>query len=464
MLFCAISFAQSASDIVSGQVVKLDKLIEKGFARYNKKYEAKKEQFLKDLVTEDSLLRSRLSTDSIHFNSSRYLNNLQRLQDSLYISDNVADRYVGRLDSLDQFTHIADSLGIGSGKLKSDLASYRHHLKEQIHVSNTLKQYDAYLNKLDLSRISDKSQLKQVENLLGDIRQSIGKYNVSTDQLRQRFLNARQLTKHLTKLCSNIPNLNKYIQQYGTYARLYGNAQNGRGALTEALSKRLQTSEKVFSQIQNSLGGSLKEKEDLLRGRFSKAQEQVKAARQQTDSAFSELKSITSKDSTVKQSRNPEPVGKRLEYNFNSSLYSIRRFDVGNVQDLGINIGYKFSHRLVTGLGLTYKFNTGSNFFKFDFHHESITGRVFSEYKMFSSGKSHKILKDIWGRSEVEASGLDRSLQTEAGNNRIIYNGSLGLNYKPSLLKKYQLQVLYKIPFSTIPANEKIVIRFGVNL
>ena len=464
MLFCTYSSAQGSSDIVSGQMAKLDKLIAKGFERYSKKYEARKERFLKELTIKDSLLRSRLNKDSINFNSSKSLNNLNRLNDSLYISETVRDRYVGRLDSLDQFTHIADSLGIGNEKLKSQLASYRHHLKEQAHIGSALEKYESSLNNLDLSRITDKMEFKQVEGLLGDIRQSIGKYNLSSEQLRQRFLNAGQLTRHLTKLCSNIPNLDKYIRQYGTYARLYGNVQNGSGVLTEALSSRLQTSDKVFSQIQSTLGGSLKEKEDLLRGKFSSAQNQVKAAREQADSAISDLKSITGKDNTAKQAKSREPIGKRFEYNFNSSLYSIKRLDVGNVQDLGFNVGYKLSPRFVTGLGATYKFNTGPNFFKFDFHHESLTGRLFSEYKAFNGGKAHKILKDIWGRGEVEGSGLDKSLQTEASNKRIIYSGSVGLNYKPSILKKYQLQILYKIPFSTIPANERIVIRFGVNL
>lgn len=464
ILLSAFVHAQSSTDIVSGQLAKLDKLIEKGFARYSKKYEVKKERFLKELSAKDSLLRSRLRTDSIPFNSNKYINNLHRLQDSLYISESIADRYEGRLDSLDQFSHIADSLGISSQKLKSELASYRHHLKEQVHISNTLKKYESGLNNLDLSRITDKNQLRQVENLLSDIKQSIGSYQVSGARLRQRFLNTRQLTKHLTRLSSNIPNLDKYIQQYGTYARLYGNVQNGSGVLTEALSNRLQSSEKVFSQIQSTLGGSLKDKEALLRGKLSGAQGQVKTIRQKADSVVSEYKTITGKDSTAKQAKSREPIGKRFEYNFNSSLYSIRRLDVGNVQDLGINIGYKLSRRFVTGGGITYKFNTGQNFFKFDFRHESLTGRLFSEYRTFNGGKTHKILKDIWGRAEIESSGLDRSLQTASATKKLIYNGSIGINYKPSVLKKYQLQVLYKIPFSTIPANEKIVIRFGVNL
>lgn len=268
-------------------------------------------------------------------------------------------------------------------------------------------------------------------------------------------------------LLNQLPAFKSFWQQNSQLASLFGSPGEPGMAATE-----LQTRQLLTRELRQRLEAAGVNPQQLLQQKIGTAQRELQALKQKADDLVTtspgnnttEIPAYKHDDLTTKS------LLKRLEWGWNlqSNIDPVQNTGgLPSTYDLAAMAGYRVNDRLITGVGLAYKFSPGSSWKHLNFSHEGMGLRSFLEWKMADPKKgSHSLFSNTWLYGGYEFNyykNIDNlpDQQKDAWQPMMLIGLSKKIKFKS---KSTAMQILWT-PKSKhrLPGDQQIIFRSGYN-
>ncbi|HSC54261.1 MAG TPA: hypothetical protein VLC98_11585 [Phnomibacter sp.] len=373
---------------------------------------------------------------------------LQRL-DSLKGMLKFLDQDINNIPALQSLAAMKARLGI-TQEYQQQLDEKMSYWKQLLTVEGLTDKYlPASFKKLQSEVLAYKSQVAQWKETLND---------------------PAKMETGMLKLLNKLPAFQKFMQQNGELARLFGSPNTGAGGVGTASMAGLQTMQGMQQLLQQRFGGQAQQM----------VQQQLQAGMGQMNQIQSGLQNgLNNVLNTIPQGGawgntqlspyqqeqadlKAQPLGKHFEFGWNLQTGSLMRAAPSST-DLGLSLGYKINPKSVIGIGVAYKFSLGS-WDKIEFHHEGVGLRSFIDWRI--SPPKAKIFANMWISGGFEMNYWQRIANlSQLKSLAWQQSGLVGLTKKVKTGKKtMKMQLLWDFLNSSSSAeNIPIQFRIGYN-
>jgi hypothetical protein len=293
-------------------------------------------------------------------------------------------------------------------------------------------------------------------------------YGQQINEIKASLTDPAKIEATVIKYLKKIPAFNKFIQQNGQLAQIFGSSTTTPVVGTGTLAG-LQTTASLQQQLQSRLGTTANSGFNPQQFLNTRMQAATNAMQQQKTKAQNIFKNLVTKymppsltpsssddimPNFTPNGQKTKPFLKRLEKSFNFQTTQ-RNGYYPSANDIGLSLGYKLNDKSVIGIGLAYKFGIGQNIQKLKWSSEGISLRTYADIK--------------WRGNWWLTGGYEQNYWQRFGNIATLKNaawvktGLLGLSKKIARGKKeIKVQLLYDF---LQPYNGKLplVFRWGKN-
>ncbi|HSC54489.1 MAG TPA: hypothetical protein VLC98_12740 [Phnomibacter sp.] len=311
---------------------------------------------------------------------------LQRL-DSLKGMLKFLDQDINNIPALQSLAAMKARLGV-TQEYQQMLDEKMSYWKQMLSVKGLTDKYlPASFKKLQTEVLAYKSQVAQWKETLND---------------------PAKMETEMLKLLNKLPAFQKFMQQNGELARLFGGGVGASGTSGVPI-PGLQTTQSVMSQLQQRMGGG-PQAQQFLQQQIQQGMDQLSQQQQMMD-PLAQIKeqaaglvdkvmqggalgntAITPAQQEKAQLKS-KSFGQRLEFGWNLQN-AMHKQDFPAIRDVGISLGYKLNPRSVVGVGVAYKFALGESWKHIEWTHEGVGLRSFLDWRIAKAGS--KLLKGFW--------------------------------------------------------------------
>jgi hypothetical protein len=352
----------------------------------------------------------------------------------------------------------------GDKKELMELESQLESLKESLSRSEYLKTFSGERQSF-LTQYLEKCEnipAKYKDKFLGEYSKQLAIYINRIEEWRKEINDPAKYEKIALLALNKLPAFKSFMQESGELSRLFGSPSSvvpniaglqTRQSLIQGLQQRYGThfnAQQIVGQQLATAQGELnkaKEKlEDLKTGEISNGHASIE-------------------ENTSHNTQKGKPFIKRLEYGINLQTGIRADFDFPAVNDLAILLGYKVNDRLVTGMGVAYKFGLGQGWKNISYSHEGIGIRSYLDYKISAINKGPKVLfSNLWLSGGYEQNYYQRFAGFESLKS-LAWQGSglIGISKKIQQGKKqFKMQVLWDfLSYKPSHLSQAIIFRLG---
>lgn len=379
-------------------------------------------------------------------------------------ADGAAVPYIPRLDSLQCLVNFLGAGQEGKGNLAKALKNV-DGLKSDWLRGESIKSFLA-------ERGMILKNLQEQYPQLGNIKGAATKYSKEIAYYKDRLSNWKEeLNKPANweatalKALNKAPVFQRFMRENSQLASLFGVQTNGTPDMAAIAMNGMQTRAGLQTLLQDRLGPAAANLEQQLATQaaapgtgFTDIRNKITSLR----SAGMMEDDASAMPSSGKNSQRTKPFLKRLEYGFDLQTGKRSAYQFPASNDLAVSLGYRLNNRLVTGIGVAYKFSLGEAWNKLNLTHDGIGLRSYLDWKLTAAGKGSSVLfgniwlsggmeQNYWARFESIAALRSLAWQT---------SGLVGVSKKISYRKKTaKLQLLWD--FLHPAGNRSVVFRWG---
>jgi hypothetical protein len=477
-LFIFCLFGHSQADTVTAK-------LRRQVADLNKAAKAEAEQMSEKMQTQTARLQQKMAkyerklakafqqSDSLHQQVQQYMAkadpeywlNKLKANDSL-LSALGTGPYVKRLDSLTGMLKFLDQDVKNIPALQSLAA-----MKARLGVTQDYQQL------LD-EKMGYWTQLLRVEGLAGKylpasfkkLQTEVLAYKSQIAQWKETLNDSEKMEKEMLKWLNKLPAFQKFMQQNGELARLFGTPNTGAaGAAGTASLAGLQTMQGMQQLLQQRFGGG-QQAQQMLQQQLQSGMGQMSQLQNGLQNSLNNIINTVQQGGALGNTAlspyqqeqadlKAKPLGKRLEIGWNLQTGSLIR-SAPTSTDLGLSLGYKLNPKSVIGVGLAYKFSLGS-WDKIEFHHEGFGLRSFIDWRI--SPPKAKLFANMWISGGFEMNYWQRlSNLNQVQDLAWQKSGLIGLTKSVKTKKgTMKIQFLYQVIGMTNGSDFPIVFRYG---
>ena len=462
---CATSKAQTDSTLQQLQQVpvKYIRQVDKKIDQYNNRITSKTEKTLTKLSRWENKIKSLLEKANPAAAQRLFGNNQLTFTSALEKYKNGEAVIAEQKARYDAYTD----------KLTSSL-SYLEKQKENINAKliapiKDAKQKADSLNKQEANTEAMEQFIKERRKQLIDqsvqyignskYLQKISKenyYYVETlKNYKELFRDKKKAEEAALTILNKIPAFEKFIQQNGMLAKLFG-APSAGGAVANLAG--LQTRASVNALIQNQIAAGGPNAQEQIMQNIQNAQAELSKLKDKilqgggssTNDELPDFKPQQTKTQTFKQRLE---FGNNFQFSKNNSLVPTRA-------DIGLSLGYKLNDKSVIGIGASYKMGMGS-IDHISITHQGIGLRSFMDWQL-------KKQFYISGGYEMNYNAAFKNIQQLQQYNDWQPAGLVGLSKKISVKSKWtkgtKLSLQYDmLAHQHIPVSQPVVFRVGYN-
>ncbi|WP_142687374.1 hypothetical protein [Chitinophaga polysaccharea] len=379
-------------------------------------------------------------------------------------ADGVAEPYIPRLDSLQCLVNF---LGAGSEGKEHVTRALKNigGLKSDWLRGESIKSFLA-------ERGMTLKGLQEQYPQLGSIKGAVAKYSKELVYYRDRLSNWKEeLNKPANweatalKALNKVPVFQKFLRENSQLASLFGMQTNTAPDMVAIAMNGMQTRATLQTLLQERLGPAAANLEQQLASQaaapgagFTDIRNKITSLR----SAGMMDDDASAMPSSGKNNQRTKPFLKRLEYGFDLQTGKRSAYQFPASNDLALSLGYRLNDRLVTGVGVAYKFSLGEAWNKLNLTHDGIGLRSYLDWKLTAAGKGNNVLfGNIWISGGLEQNYLARFESIAALRNLAWQtSGLVGVSKKIRYRKKTaKLQLLWD--FLHPAGNRSVVFRWG---
>lgn len=402
LLPCLYGTAQLSKEVdsLNNRLSRLQQLATDEAANMSEKIEAQTAKMQKRVAKyEQKLARKCMQSDSL----TAVVNQLTQKADPGYWLQKLKAKdsllaalgtgpYISRLDSLTGMLRFLDKDGNSAAALETIRA-----LKARLGIT---QEYQQLLDE----RLGQWKQLLNMNGLVGKylppsfkkLQTEVLTYKAQVAGWKEMLNDQQRLEQEALKWLNKLPAFQRFMQQNGELARLFGNGAGGGAATGAAPIAGLQTIQSTQQLMQQRFGNGPQAMQ-MVQQQLQQGMSQLSQQQQMLD-PIAQLKKQANEllDKTLQggafgntaispyQQEKAElkalPLKKRLEFGWNlQSRNRVQGFPATN--DLGLSLGYKLNPKSVVGIGGAYKFGLGS-WDKIRLTHEGVALRTFVDWKI----------------------------------------------------------------------------------
>lgn len=376
----------------------------------------------------------------------------------------VTEPYIPRLDSLQCLVNFLGAGQEGKENLTKALKNMEGLKSDWLRGENI----KSFLEERGMMLKNLQEQYPQ----LGNIKNAAAKYSKEIAYYKDRLSNWKEeLNKPANweatalKALNKVPVFQRFLRENSQLASLFGIQTNAAPGMTAVAMNGMQTRASLQTLLQERLGPAAANLEQQLATQaaapgtgFTGIRNKITSLR----SAGVMEDDAAAMPSSGKNSQRTKPFLKRLEYGFDLQTGKRSAYQFPASNDLALLLGYRLNDRLVTGIGIAYKFSLGEAWNKLNLTHDGIGLRSYLDWKLTAAGKGNNVLfgniwisggmeQNYWARFESIAALRNLAWQT---------SGLVGVSKKISYRKKTaRLQLLWD--FLHPAGNRSVVFRWG---
>lgn len=387
--------------------------------------------------------------------------------------------YISRLDSLTGMLQFLDNNGNSAAALESIKA-----LKARLGIT---QEYQQLLDE----KLSQWKQLLNMNGLAGKylppsfkkLQSEVLTFKAQVAGWKEILNDQQRLEQEALKWLNKLPAFQRFMQQNGELARLFGNGAGGGSATGAAPIAGLQTIQGTQQLMQQRFGNGPQAMQ-MIQQQLQQGMNQL-SQQQQMQDPIAQIKKQTnelldnamqggtlgnSEITPYQQERTnlkAQPLKKRFEFGWDLQTKTrLQGFPAAN--DLGLSLGYKINPKGVVGIGAAYKFGLGT-WQNIQLSHEGLSLRSYVDWRI-TSPKAN-IFSNIWVSGGFEMNYWQRFENQPPTNANVRgapqawqRSGLIGLSKKMMMGRKEgKIQVLWDFlnPYSarTLPFQ----IRWGTS-
>ncbi|MFX1706874.1 hypothetical protein PV783_23085 [Chitinophaga sp. CC14] len=422
------------------------------------------------LIAKLQLVEAKAGRQLQEVDSTAAMNYLQRTKDAyatLLEKFNPEKRegqapYIPRLDSLQCLVSFLSASPGGKDNLSKTLKSIEglkgDWLKGES-VNSFLAERATMLNSLR----EQFPQLRGIKGAAAKYSKELFYYKNRLQQWKEELNKPAALETAALKALNKVPVFQQFLRENSQLSSLFGMQTNGAPDMAAIAVNGMQTRATLQTLLQQRLGPAAENLEQQL------ATQAVAPGTGFTDirNKITSLRSAGMPDDEAafkENSQRTKPFLKRLEYGFDLQTGKRRAYQFPASNDLAVSLGYRLNDRLVTGIGVAYKFSMGEAWNKINFTHDGIGLRSYLDWKLAAPGKGKSaFLGNIWISGGLEQNYWSRFESiAELRNLAWQTSGLIGVSKKIQYQKKTaKLQLLWD--FLQPAGNRAVVFRWGYN-
>jgi hypothetical protein len=321
----------------------------------------------------------------------QWLSHLQS-PDSL-LAATGAGPYISRLDSLQTMLQfMPPQAGTYLAQLQQQAAALKSRLGQLQEHEQWLQQHQAQWAQLWQQQGLGKllpSELRQLQTQALTLRAQAEDWKTILNQ-------PGRAEQEALRLLNKLPAFQRFMQQNGELARLFGTPNTGAaGAAGTASLAGLQTIQGMQQLLQQRFGNG-QQVQQQLQSQLQAGMAQISQAQQQLNGLLQQGGSVGNTAITPYQQEQAALKSKtfwqRIELGWNLQTgQRVRQFPASN--DLALSAGYKLNPNSVIGIGIAYKFGLGT-WQKISLSHEGIGLRSFIDWRLTNSNA--KLFANFW--------------------------------------------------------------------
>jgi hypothetical protein len=378
----------------------------------------------------------------------------------------AAGPYIPRLDSLQCLVSFLGAIPGGKDQLNKALKSIEGLKGDWLRgesIKSFLTERAATLNNLR----EQFPQLRGIKGAAAKYSKELFYYKSRLNQWKEELNKPANWEATALKALNKVPVFQRFLRENSQLSSLFGMQSNGAPDMTAVAMNGMQTRATLQTLLQQRLGPAAENLEQQLASHavapgtgFMDIRDKITSLRSagMTDEDASAMPAFK------KNSQRTKPFLKRLEYGFDLQTGKRSAYQFPASNDLAISLGYRLNDRLVTGVGVAYKFSMGSAWNKINFTHDGIGLRSYLDWKLAAPGKGNNVLfGNIWVSGGIEQNYWSRfeniaELRSLAWQTSGLIGVSKKIQYKKKTAK---LQLLWD--FLQPAGNRAVVFRWGYN-
>jgi hypothetical protein len=393
---------------------------------------------------------------------------MSELSQPLQTINEKADIYLPRLDSLNTMLQFA---GGSSQATLAPLLQQSRQLQDMLnqgeYLQRSLREQEQALQQL-MARYTQAPAA--LEKAYGRYLTQAQTYKAQAEAWRQMLNEPDRLEREALRLLNKLPAFQKFMQQNGQLAQLFGppaaNASSGAASLAG-----LQTRQSVMQQLQQRFGTAAA---GALPSANTPAfvQQQLQGGMAQVQQAQSTVQGLVQSITngawgntqlTPQQQEQADlkakPFGKRLEAGWNLQTTN-RLNNYPAVNDMGLSLGYRIAPKAAAGIGVAYKFGLGT-WQHIKLTHVGLALRSYFDWRI--TNPKAKLFANLWVTAGFEMNYWKpiynlNSLQDLSWQR----SGVAGITKRMKVGKKEgKVQVLWDFLQTGAPLGQCILIRYG---
>ena len=344
-----------------------------------------------------------------------------------------------KLGSSNKWAVAPDQFGDAIAKVKALGSS----LQQAENVQDIIRQRQAFLQE-QLKKYNISGVLKKYNTTAYYYAQQMGEYkNALSDETK-----AEQLT---LKLLNQYAPFRSFFESNGALAGLFNLPATGdAGNLTG-----LQTVSQMQGVLQSRITSMGPEGIKIVQAGLSSAQNALASLRNRLNSGAD----YTDIPSFIPNKQKTKPLSKRLLYGLDLQNSPGNNF-LPNYIDIGLSLGLKFTDRLTTGVGMSYKLGYGKDLKHIRFSNIGLGFRSYIDWKIkkgffLSGGAEINYLSAFDSIKELQ--------DYNAWKKAALLGFSKTFTLKTKVFKNTKFSLLYNFLHAQVPRTQTIVFRTGYN-
>ncbi|MEZ2440405.1 hypothetical protein AB6805_01690 [Chitinophaga sp. RCC_12] len=374
--------------------------------------------------------------------------------------------YIPRLDSLHCLVNFLGATAEGKDHLNKALKSI-DGLKGDWLRGESVKSFLAERATM-LNSLREKfPQLKGIKGAAAKYSKELFYYKRRLDQWKEELNTPADWEATALKTLGKVPVFQQFLRENSQLSSLFGMQSNGGPDIAAVAVNGMQTRATVQTLLQQRLGPAAGNLEQQLASQavaqgtgFTDIRNKITSLRSagMSGDEASAMPAFKKNDQRIK------PFLKRLEYGFDLQTGKRSAYQFPASNDLAVSLGYRLNDRLVTGIGVAYKFSMGEAWNKINFTHDGIGLRSYLDWKLAAPGKGKTaLLGNLWISGGIEQNHWSR-FENIAELRSLTWqtSGLIGVAKKIQYQKKTaKLQLLWD--FLQPAGNRAVVFRWGYN-
>jgi hypothetical protein len=451
-----VSFPDKVFSGIDKQSQKLQEQLNRRTDRLLNKLERQEEQLKRQLWKTDSLKAKELFGDV----KGRYEQLRADLQKNQQLATTAGTYYSGHLDSLGtafRFLQQNPVLQQGSAiaeKLQANAGSITQ-LQQKLNAGEFLRRQIEERQQQLKQQLANTPLLKEFRKF----RQEVANYQTQLREVKELVNDPKKLGAAVLTTARKIPAFQKFFSRYSELASLFPPPPMDAAGNPIASFAGLQTRAQVNQLLEQRLGGTGVNPQQLLQQNIGVAQNYLSQLKDRMRNMSGTITDADMSDFTPDQVKG-QSFKKRLELNTNIQSSRGRSYMPSN-SELALNLGYKLNEKSVIGFGGSYRVGWGNGWDNIRITHQGVGLRSFLDWKLKGN---------LWISGGYEQNYYAQFRRVQELKNFSAWKASalLGvtksIDVKSKFFKKTKLQLLYDFLWRTrVPVTETVKFRIGYN-